>query len=134
MMLLKIVALVLVVHSSVQANSREERIQSRLDVVEINDYKYNIDIDKMIRLDSRYSAPEDIDGDKDVTLMRMTNMHGQSYECSLPQFEDLPNDNDGNSEAEKDKEKNSYNFTLINEKVKKSTGGLAKSNLCIFRV
>lgn len=127
-------ALLLAVHSSVQGNSREDRIQSRLDVVEINDYKYNIGIDKAVKLDSRFSSPEDLTGDKEVTLMRMKNVHGQAYECGLPKFEDLPNDSDGNSEGEKDKEKDSYNFTLVNEKVKKSTEGLAKSNLCIFRV
>lgn len=126
--------LLLAVHSSVHGNSREDRIQSHLDVVEINDYKYNIGIDKAVKLDSRFSAPEDLAGDKEVTLMRMKNVHGQSYECCLPKFKDLPNDSDGNSEGEMDKEKDSYNFTLINEKVKKSVEGLAKSNLCIFRV
>ena len=127
-MLFSILLALLAVHC-IQGNDRIVG-RSLLDFVEINDYRYNIEIAKEIKLDSRFKS-SDLEIDKDVTLVRVKNVHGQFYECSLPRFDELPNDDDLNKNEPNGV---SYNFTLVNELVRKAAESLAKSNICIYRV
>lgn len=60
------------------------------------------------------------------------NKFGQSYECNIPKFDDSV-DSDEDVLDEK-KRGPSYDFTEIDERIKKEMDILAKSKICIYRV
>lgn len=92
-----------------------------MDVTEINSYKYQFDIGSELR---QLSSPSEAASRNEETLV-LRNIHGQNYECSLPKFEEIADDEEAKGQT--------YNFTLISEKVNQTTQLLAKSNICVYR-
>ncbi len=115
--------LIIAVYSSIQL----VKTQSHLDLNEIYNYKYNFDILKDPVLQS--------DSVSEETLV-LKNVHGQKYECNLPNIKVVEKsiETDSSNQDDKDKNISKYNFTSISEKVNKSTYLLSRSNMCVFRV
>ena len=137
---------------------------SKLNIAELNNYQYQVDIDKTIKIDSSYTQNEPSqqletttttasDTLKDVNLIKIRSKFGQLYECKIPDLlnefleEDmLDSENSDVEEAsffefskqanpsDKSDKKSQYNFTLINERVNRYMTELQKSGLCIHRV
>ena len=115
---------------------------SRLDTVEIENFKYQIDIDRIVKPAkiSSFSLNEvneknTAENIKKKDVLSLKNIHGQSYECYLP--EGLGDDSDKEEEQldKKDSGRNSqFNFTLINEKIKKFSESMKNSQICLYKV
>ena len=136
---------------------------SKLNIAELNNYQYQVDIDKTIKIDSRYTQNEPSQklettttGSntlKDENLIKIRSKFGQLYECKIPDLlnefleEDMLNSENSDVEeasffefskqdnpSDKSDKKSQYNFTLINEKINRYMTELQKSGLCIQRV
>jgi hypothetical protein len=95
--------------------------QSRLDLNEINTFKYRFEIATDLARESAEIGEE--------TLV-LKNVHGQKYECGLPRLEELAAEESYHDTGKK----TAYNFTLIGEKVNRSTSLLSRSKMCVYRV
>ena len=149
---------------------------SRIDKAELENLNYHIEIEKTLKIDSTLrnelhseSAVSSLEQDSSIKtttetfssaggdLVRIRSVHGQMYECQLPDsasslhhlsHDDRLDDDDDEtngfvdaaiffeSSAFKTKPvaKPQFNFTFINERVKAEMNALKKSELCIYRV
>ena len=135
---------------------------SKLNIAEFNNYQYQVDIDKSLKIDSTYIQNESSqkletttasNTKKDDNLIKVRSKHGQLYECKIPDLlnefleEDMQDseNNDAeetsffefskqNSQIDMSDKKSQYNFTLINEKIHRFMADLNKSGSCIYRV
>ena len=133
---------------------------SKLNIAELNNYQYQVDIDKTIKIDSSYIQNEPSqklettttasNTQKDGNLIKIRSKFGQLYGCKIPDLlnefleeENLDSENSDVEEAsffelanpnDKSDKKSQYNFTLINEKINRYMTELQKSGLCIHRV
>lgn len=102
---------------------------TRVDIIEKNEYKYVIDIHKSLKLQTDQSKQSKTDQKEEILVIK--NKFGQSYECNIPKFDDSV-DSDEDVLDEK-KRGPSYDFTEIDERIKKEMDILAKSKICIYR-
>ena len=133
-------------------NSSQSRFSSisRLNTFEIENYKYQIDIDKNVKLassstSSSLSKQDDLlekNSIKSPNVITLKNIHGQSYDCYLPDNFNDDDDYDDNIEvnnvelkkSSNSSENSQLNFTLIDEKIKKFSESLKNSNICLYKV
>jgi hypothetical protein len=121
---------------------------SKLNTIELENYKYQIDIDNEMKVDSNYYRidPRISNDHHDLGYIQIRSKYGQLYECRLPDkqdgFEDDLDDSDDETltsyfggpplnEKELD-QKSQFNFTIIDEKINRFKADLA--NTCIYRV
>ena len=140
----------------------QTRITGLLNKFELDNFNYQVDIKNQIKIDSTLSTTATSDNQNtpiinEDKIIRIKSIHGQMYECQLPdtssvinneltysEDENSENDQYGAASAELSFFKSSgsnmppskikYNFSLINEKVKSQMEDLKKSKLCIFAV
>ena len=120
--------IILIVISTVLA--KNQNINPSIDINEINNYKYQIDIDKLI-------LPSNQNNENLINKILIKSVHGQSYQCELPDILNSMSDNDedetlGLNDSTEAK-KNELNFTLINEKITKYLDDLKKLNICVYK-
>lgn len=105
---------------------------SHLNTIELENFKYQIDIDKSIHLSNDFDSTQNSDKS---AIINIKSVYGQAYECHLPndylssiddseEFELTSNKNDNNQ----------INFTLVNAKIQKYSSNLINTNTCIIKV
>ena len=124
---------------------------NKLNMIELENSKYTIDIENEMRIDSNYyrwdpatkRLPDSLNKD-DLGYIQVRSKHGQLYECRMPSksdgFDEDPAENDAGTMASffgagpltSSSQKSQYNFSLINEKIHRFKSDL--NNLCIYRV
>lgn len=143
---------------------------SKLNTIELENFKYQIDIDKELKISSEFAShpsfvssnlqsdqidtlklktEEKLDQDyKESNIFTIKSIHGQAYECHLPDLLNEINDEgeddfldqlkpsffESSSNYKRPNQKSIYNYTLIDEKIKRAMDYLKSSNLCIYRV
>ena len=122
---------------------------SKLNTVELENYKYQIDIDNEMQVDSNYYRIDPSIGalQHDPGYIQIRSKYGQLYECRLPDkhdgFDEDSDDRDdekstsyfsgGGSQNEKEiDQKSQFNFSIIDEKINRFKNDL--TNSCIYRV
>jgi len=126
---------------------------SKLNTIELENHKYQIDIDSDMKLDSNYYR---LDDDKhvftdsfnkhDPGFIQIRSKHGQLYECRMPDmqdgFDEDPEHTDddtvtsffgsGFHNKQEVEQKSQFNFSVIDEKINSFKRDL--TNTCIYRV
>ena len=127
---------------------------SKLNTIELENYKYQIDIDSDMKLDSNYyrlDADRDIFTDSfnknDLGFIQIRSKHGQLYECRMPDMQDgydedpdHTTDDDtmtsffgsGFQKKQEVEHKSQFNLSVIDEKINSFKKDL--TNACIYRV
>ena len=123
-------------------NLAYSNINPSININEINDFKYHIDIEKNIlnlnqnlNFNPNQNQVETDDGLKNnQIILLIKSVQGQSYQCELPDVvnDEYNEDITGNLNPKSSKKFN-HNFTLIGEQVTKYLGRLREQNICIFR-
>lgn len=115
---------------------------SNLNTFELENFKYQIDIDKEIKLSNVHASseaakavnmPTSTTNSLNVSPIRIKSKHGQDYECYLPrndEFDELDEITSTNKNSISDQ----FNFTLVNEQVKNYASNLKDSKTCIYKV
>jgi hypothetical protein len=132
---------------------------SRLGKLELENINYQIDIERVLQVDSVYSQQTNNDVPLAQNRVRIKSVYGQMYECELP---DIKSTLESLNEYEEDegeellramapsisnfdpssffetssqvKTTKQYNFTLINEKVNIQMAVFKNSKMCSYRV
>jgi hypothetical protein len=136
---------------------------SRIRKQELENINYEIDIERVLKVDSLYSQQADGGSSNNVVpnldnRIRVKSVYGQMYECELPDarevLEDLSEYEEEEAElaasmapsisnfgqsiffetSSQSKNSKQYNFTLINEKVTAQMEAFKAAKKCSYRV
>ncbi len=116
-----------------QVLSKNQNLNPSIDINEINNYKYQIDIDKLVKSSNQ--------NNQNLNQILIKSVHGQAYQCELPDILDSLIDQEeedeeatiGMNDFITIKRSNDFNFTLINEKIVSYLDGLKKMNICVYK-
>jgi hypothetical protein len=98
---------------------------------EIENFKYQIDIDTSVKLASKFNKDEDSNNRNDYISIK--SVYGQEYECYLPNNPEYLNSlNDDDSEKTEESNSNAINFTLVNEHIQNYSKKM--KNYCVQKV
>jgi len=126
----------------IESTSHEKSLSSLsyLNAVELeNDFKYEIDIDKSVKL----ATPFRQDKNSQPNFITIKSVYGQTYECYLPnsdQYYDNDsadnnnNYNDNNADKTNQETSSKFNFTLVHEKIEAHSSNLKTTKNCIYKV
>jgi hypothetical protein len=116
--------------------AKNQNISPSIDINEINNYKYQIDIDKLI-------IPSNTNqNNQNLNKILIKSVHGQTYQCDLPDILNSLNDKEEEYDDEEAvgingsssiRKNNELNFTLINERIVSYLDGLKKMNVCVYK-
>lgn len=98
---------------------------------EIENFKYQIDIDTSVKQASKFNKDDDLNNKNDYISIK--SVHGQEYECYLPNNQEYLNSlNDDDSEETEKSNSNTINFTLVNEHIQNYSKKM--KNYCVQKV
>ena len=100
---------------------------------EIENFKYQIDINTSVKLASKFNKDDDDDLNNKNDFISIKSVHGQEYECYLPNNQEYLNSlNDDDSEETEKSNSNTINFTLVNEHIQNYSKKM--KNYCVQKV
>ena len=132
----------------IESTSHEKSLSSLsyLNAVELeNDFKYQIEIDKSVKLASSFRQEEN----SQPNFITIKSVYGQTYECYLPNSDqyyeadllqdsndnhDNSNINDNSLDKTNQKTSSKFNFTLVHEKIERHSSSLKTTKNCIYKV
>lgn len=137
--LITIVVIFCVQFNSIESTSHDKSLASLsyLNTFELdNDFKYQIEIDKNVKLASSYRQEANVQ----PNFITIKSVYGQTYECYLPNsdeyYETVDSSDHETSNLNKNQESSNskFNFTLVDEKIEKYVKNLKTTMNCIYKV
>ena len=123
---------------------------SKLNTIELENHKYQIEIDSEMKIDFRLDTPLEAKAKQNLDYIQVRSKHGQLYECKMPITSDVF-DEDADEESSRSGElaaissffghshssqhgnhAQKFNFSLIDEKLDSFKKDI--TNMCIYRV